>query len=334
MLTREQRLMRRTGIGASEVGAVAGLNPYRGPIDVWLRKPTASRPLDVDEPEVEVDDAEPGALRRLVGAELEEGMRRVYSSMTGNVVRRVGETFRHSDPAFPFVLASPDGLPDDPDPQAPGLEIKIVGARVVHQWDEDSVPDDVRAQCAQNMMVLGRERWDVIALLGGTEPRVYRLTRDRDLEAALIEAQAYFWTTYVVGDVCPPPIDEQERRRYLRERYPGSTAKTCRTVDTEEARGLVVGLADAKAAKVEAEERERAITNDLCALVGDDYGIEGAWGRFLWIPKRGSTSWKAVAETLAGGVVPETLIEANRGAAFRSPMMYPRKTTDTNRRMR
>lgn len=326
MLSAEQREIRRTGIGASEIGAIAGLNPWRGPIDVWMKKPTPTRgPLDESDEEegLELDLADKSTLRKRVGDYLEDGLRGLYSELTGVEMRRSGETLRH--PRYPHILASPDGLPVDDDPELPGLEIKIVGSRVAHHWDGNSLPDYVRAQAAQNMAVANRWRWDVIALVGGTEPRLVRLERDEDLEDSLIEAGDVFWRDYVLADVCPEPRDEDERARYLRARYPGSESTACRALDDDETRVLVSELETVRAEKKLVEEREKLLTSLLCERVGDDYGVQGAWGKFLWIPKRGQVSWKAVAESLASGAIPDETVERYRGEPFRSPALYMAK---------
>ena len=86
--------------------------------------------------------------------------------------------------------------------------------------------------------------------------------------------------------------------------------------------------------EVDALERERAALElDLCEVIGDGYGIEGRWGKALWYPVTGKPDYKAIAEQLAGGVVPSALIEANRGQSTRVFRLYdPPKTTKGRRR--
>lgn len=45
-LSPEQHAIRRGGISGSEIAAVAGLNPWAGPIDVWRSKVEPMAPLD------------------------------------------------------------------------------------------------------------------------------------------------------------------------------------------------------------------------------------------------------------------------------------------------
>ena len=303
MLSAEQHEMRRSGIGASEIAAVAEIDPYKGAIDVWLSK----RGL------VEADGRENEAMS--VGRALEAGLRVLYTERTGLAVVE-GSTLRH--PAFPWVLATPDALALGADR---GLEIKVVGARMAHHWQEDSVPDYVVMQAAQNMAVTGRGAWDVLALIGGTELRLATIERDPEVEASLLEIARVFWHEHVLADVAPEILEPEARRRYLRVRYPGSDRTGCASAPSE-AQALVEELACTRAHLASIMAREEELEQDLCALVGAEYGIEGPWGRFLWYPRRGTVAWKAVAEQLAGGAIPQSIVEQHRGQATRVPALY------------
>lgn len=316
-LTKEQLAIRRTGVGASEVAEVVELHPYRGPIDVWLRK--TGRAL-----EEETSDA--GA----VGHMLEAFALALYTRRTGIKVQRQKVTLRH--PVHEHMLASPDALGRTEDL---GAEAKIVGWRMAHHWADDSVPDYVRLQAVQNMAVTGRSRWDVVALIGGTDLRVFTITRDPDMEALLAESIELFWADHVVRDVPPPVRDPEERRRYLRTRYPGSEATRTRLVNDPVVAAAADRLRELDEAAADIERQKRELTDGLCELVGDDYGIEGGWGKFLWYPTRGAPAWKAIAEELAGGAVSTDIIERHRGEPSRTPRLYePKKTFITTRKRR
>lgn len=316
-LTQEQKEIRRTGVGASEIAMVAEIHPYRGPLDVWITKPTASRPPLLDEL-AEDEDENP---RMEVGTALEDGLRALYTKRTGISLIAPKVTLRH--PQHPTVLASPDGiaLKDDGAVGNGGLELKVVGARMLHHW-EDGVPDYVLAQAAQNMAVLDKEWWDVGALLGGTDFRVWRVQRDLQFEASLIESALMFWEAHVLADSAPEPRDPEEAKRLLRERYPGSTATKARVVG-DGADGEIAELVRwyrAACAQIGTLEHAKAqLEIALCALVGADYGIEGSWGKFIWFPRRGNVAWKEVAQELGGGVVPVEIAEKHRGSACRVP---------------
>jgi putative phage-type endonuclease len=317
-LTAEQRAVRLTGVGASEIGAIVGVNPYREAIDIWCRKPTPSRPPLI----VDTDDDD----RANVGSELEEGLVRLYTKRTGIEIAPIKQTYRHAD--LPFVLASPDGLTIANDDG--GTECKVVGARVAHHWD-DGVPEYVVTQAAQNMLVMDRAWWDVIALINGTELRITRIDRDPDIEAALIEANSYFWLENVEGDVPPEPTSADARVRYVRARYPGTRRDFLRVGADPGLAELAQQYAEAKAAEKAAEELRKGLEAQMCERVGAAYGIEGNWGKFSWSPQAGQIRWKEIAEEVAGGSVPLALIEKHRGEPFRKPLLTMKKTTTTTR---
>jgi predicted phage-related endonuclease len=310
MLTPEQRAIRATGIGASEIACVAGLHPYRGPLDVWVTKPTASRPPLTEE---RADDDE--SPQEEVGSLLEDGLRALYTKRTGIKLEAPRATYRH--PQHAAILASPDGIavggsggPDG------GFEAKVVGSWMAHHWD-DGVPDYVLAQAAQNMAVLGAPWWDVGALLGGTTFRIWRVHRDLGFEQALIDAGNLFWELHVLGDLAPDPVSAEEQKRILLERYPGSEKTACRRVEDDTVLEALRWLREAKAQIKALEAAELQLTNALCEVIGNDYGIEGGGSKLLWIPNRGAVNWKEIANELAGSV-PLELVEKHRGRPYRA----------------
>lgn len=310
MLTAEQVAVRRTGIGASEASALLTLNPYAAPIDVWLRKPTASRePLVID---VDTEKTE-------VGSFLEDGVRALYEHRTKRRMVAPHETLRH--PTAKHVLASPDGIGQD---ERRGLEIKVVGRRMAHHWENETVPDYVLIQACQNMAVTGLPLWDVAVLIG-TDFRVVTIERDTELEAAIVDTCEYFWAEYIEGDKAPPIDDPEDRARELARRYPGSEKQPCRDVTGDAA--ALAAIQDRMVARAALEAAELASKDAdarLLEIVGNDYGIEGTWGRYIAPAIRGRVDWKGVLDELVSSV-PHEVIERYRGEGFRSPRFYPPK---------
>lgn len=319
MLTAAQVAIRSTGIGASEVSSVLALNPYAAPIDVWLAKTGRVQRAAND-----VADESPIA----VGDELEGALLAMLGRRVGLDFTRPQTTFRH--PRARHVLASPDGLALG----RRGGEIKVVGSRMAHHWsDGDELPDYVRTQAVQNMAVLGADVWHIGALIGGSSFRTFTIEKDRELEQLLVDAVETFWSEHVETDTPPPVADPEERRRYLLARYPGSESQRCRLVNDPIVAAAAERLREIDADVKALEGEAKALQNDLCALVGDDYGIEGRWGKALWYPTSGAPTWREIAEELAGGEVPSAVIEAHRGEASRTFRLYaPPKNTKGRRR--
>ncbi|SDX70460.1 putative phage-type endonuclease [Allochromatium warmingii] len=117
MLTEEHRAQRRRGIGGSDVAAIAGLSPWRTPLDVYL-----SKVRDVEQSDSDV---------MRWGSILEAPIADEYARLTGNRIRRINRVLAH--PEHCYILASLDrqivGHPDGPGV----LEIKTAG-RCSAEW--------------------------------------------------------------------------------------------------------------------------------------------------------------------------------------------------------
>lgn len=312
-LTAAQVEIRKTGVGASEVSALTGTSIYAESIDVWLAKKGLA-----DFPESEA---------MIVGTELEGPLAEIYERRTGRRVERPFATYRHAD--FEHVLASPDGIVDGGER---GLEIKVVGERMAHHWNQDSIPDYVLDQARQNMAVLDIDHWDVCALIGGNAIRIETVERDLDHEAELLEACEVFWALHMDPDEAPDVEDPEKRREYLLARYPGSektkALDVSRAPDADEIAQAVRWFSTADEMIKALVDAKKRLTNMITERIGAEYGIEGPWGKFLHYPQRGRVDWEAVARELSPSISAE-LIEKHRGAPTRIPRLYTPSTGNT-----
>ncbi len=121
--------------------------------------------------------------------------------------KKIGETFVKSKqvvfPEWDWATVNPDGLSE----KKSIIEIKAPRRDDLGNWGEDGtdhVPADALLQTHWGMMVTDSERGFVAALLGG-DLRVYKIQRDRELEAKLLAAAKAFINIYVIPGVPPPP---------------------------------------------------------------------------------------------------------------------------------
>jgi len=330
VLTEEQLEQRRVGIGASEVPAIVGcaVPGRRTAVDVWLTK-RRGKDLELDPviaeppPDPDTCDAFAPYVRgdvRTAGSILEAGIADLYAHMTGAQLE-LAKTERH--PQHPWALATPDRYIIADGGRERGLEIKLVGSRMVHDWPEDGLPDYVRVQCLWGMHVTGLERWDVMALLGGSDPRIIRLERDDALISDVHEVVSMFWHEYVLANRMPEAERGDDAMRGVKALFRDHDDRVVPA--PPEAWELAQELARAKADLADAQDRNDRMTALLCALTAEHRGIEDGWGKFLWYGRRGSVSWKGVALELSGGVVPDELIEKHRGEPCRVPRLYAAK---------
>lgn len=302
-LTQEQQQIRSTGIGASEVAALVGLDRYRRPVDIAARKLRL-----IEEPEAG-EPARWGNRLEAVIAEAyaeEEGIGAEYLFQPG--------TLRH--PKHPIAIATPDRIRlRDAEPSGysgcteweRNVQIKTASARVAHRWGEgdDEIPDEYIVQVQYEMAVTGLPRTDLPVLIGGNEMRIYHVDADEILQGHLIEHAERFWRDYIEAGELPPPDGTPQWSDYLKRRFPRDERPLIEA--TDEARELVSRLRDARSRREAAESEEEQIEQQVKALIGDAAGLDGLC---TWKNNRPSqkTDWEALVHDLPCSV-PAALIQ-------------------------
>lgn len=230
--------VRRTGIGGSDAAAAVGLNPYKSQLELWLEKTGRDAELSRPDPN---DTTEP----IYWGTLLEPIVAAAYTQQTGRRVRKVNAVLRH--PTIPFMLANLDrevvGVPD-----VHILECKTAGEFGARHW-KDGVPEYVQLQVQHQLAVTGKRAADVAVLLCGQQLAVYRIERDVELIARLIQLEAEFWRC-VETDTPPPGDGSESADRALRCLYPRDSGGT---VDFSDDRLLSATFADLIAVREQIE---------------------------------------------------------------------------------
>src|SRR6266568_3045016 len=138
MLTKGQLEERRHGIGASEIAAVAGLNPYVTPTAVW-----ATKVLPV--PEIEEPEApKPGRDPARWGTRIQKLVTREWFDMHQFHAMLEEEqigTLWH--PEVEIACATPDALAvDQGGAWLRGCEAKAPGLRAGDSWRDSGAPEE------------------------------------------------------------------------------------------------------------------------------------------------------------------------------------------------
>lgn len=199
----------RYGIGASEIAAVAGLNPHASPWDVWCRK-TGLAP-----------DIEPNAPMEW-GHRLEPAIRQKYVDDTREMVYVPPESLFHKENKW--ARATPDGLilsehlqPGNPRNWKHLLQCKNVGYWVEKAWSA-APPAYVQLQEHWEMYVTGLDRADVAVLIGGNEYRCYSIHRDDKVISDLVTIGEDFWKK-VEGRIEPKVDDSDACRQHFERKF-------------------------------------------------------------------------------------------------------------------
>lgn len=271
-LTEEQLAQRAAGIGSSEIAAVAGEDPYSSPMQVWLRK-TGKMP----------DHGNTQASHW--GDVLEPIIANEWAQRNDAGVQKVLRTY--AKPGHPIAMATPDYFIDGRDDEL--LEIKAPGYMMSKAWgktdDVESVPKDKICQVQWQLLVTQREIWHLAALIGGQDYRQFTGTGDNETQMGLLFIAETFMEKHVRADI-PPELDASpETKRWLADRYRKLSGNIRQATEDEAA--LAERYAQARRDEKEAKGRKELAAVGLMMAIGEDDGIEGAFGRSTYRLRKG-----------------------------------------------
>jgi len=248
-LTVEQVTRRLRGIGSSDSAAAIGLNPYYTSVELWQEKRGELPPFIGNE-------------ATKWGKLLEAPVRQEFAEQTGRVVRLPPDTLVH--PKYSWLVCHPDGVTDD------GRLYEGKTARYPDGWGDsgtDQVPEHYLIQCQHGMMVTGLPVCDLAVLIGGQDFRMYVIPADEGLQAAILDAEAEFWTHVTRGTRPPLDLSAPGAIAVLKRLYPGTNGQTVKaSADIEAWR---VKLENSKAAGKSAEKVEAEAKAALLEFMGE-----------------------------------------------------------------
>ena len=266
-LSREEWLqIRSTGIGSSDAAAAIGLSSYKCSLSLWLEKTGRQQPEDLSNKEAVV-----------WGTVMEPVLAKMYAERTGRKVRRVNAVLQH--PEHPFMLANLDrevitesgtGI----------LEIKTAGFYSALQW-EDGVPVAYQCQVLHQLAVTGHVWADVAVLIDGQEFRIYRIERDDDKIADLIQREAQFWS-WVTNDQQPDPDGSYDAQQALLSLFPTDNGQTLDFSESGPFNDLFAELLILRHRKEEIEQQESTLKHRIQAALGSATAAIFQQGKVTW----------------------------------------------------
>jgi predicted phage-related endonuclease len=275
--------IRRRGIGGSDVAAIFGADEFKDAFSVWAVKKGGLK-----------FDPKPN-IRMLVGKYLEEGVLKLYSHFTGRAIEYCDETSQH--PERPWMVYTPDALCPA---ERIGVDAKVVAWDQRRQWGEtaDDIPLRVQFQCHWYMAALDYDRWDVCALMGEGEPRIYTVERDREMEDKMLADVEAWYLRYIIGDERPPLGGNEDTAQWLKQMYPRHVLDL-RHATAEE----VAALAEWVQIKVEQRElsrQQKTLETYLKAAIADHEGLLWPEGKFTWRKTKDGVKvdWESMALAL------------------------------------
>ncbi|WP_168220916.1 YqaJ viral recombinase family protein [Actinomadura sp. WMMA1423] len=164
------------------------------------------------------------------------------------------------------------------------LECKQRSAYQDHEWgeDEDSIPDSVAIQVHWGLAVSGLAAGYVAVLLGGNHLKWYRIERDEEFLASLVEWAKGWYDTHIVGGV-EPDVDGSAATTELLNHLWRVKPGTVTILDPDETKRLK-GEQEAIKARIKAEEEQlREVENRLRRAMGDaEFGMVDGYKAVSW----------------------------------------------------
>ncbi|MFZ6772344.1 YqaJ viral recombinase family protein [Undibacterium sp. SXout7W] len=278
--------VRKQGIGSSDAGTAVGLNPYQSPLELWMIKTGRDADLPKIDPNDETSPTYWGSL-------LEPIVAAHYTRRSGNRVRKINAVLQHPDPDKSWMLANIDReVTGAPDVQI--LECKTAGEFGVRLWRE-GVPEYIVCQVQHQLAVTGKTAADVCVLVCGQEIRIYRITRDDELIARLIELERQFWH-YVETDTPPPADGSESADMALRCLYPQDAGNHLDLREDKQMSAIFADLVNLRADIDSREELAALLAQQIQQRLGQASTASFDSGRVSW--KRAKDSLRLDVEKL------------------------------------
>jgi putative phage-type endonuclease len=255
---------RRTGLGGSDIAAIAGMSTRRSPYHVWLSKLNLAA-----EGEADFEEAAHW------GNVLEEPVAQEYATRAGVKVRKKTGLVR--DKQRPYLIGNVDRIIIPPSGQHGILEVKTTG--MSHPWTSGQPTDAAMLQLQHYLGITGLP-WGAFAALvmggpGGVKMVSIEVQRDDDMIESIRRLAETFWHYVTTGN--PPPPDGSERySEALKKRFPQAlTAEQYLLPDevlpiVEEYDTAAEALRKAEQAKRKAEQELQAAMEDhAVGIIGD-----------------------------------------------------------------
>ena len=250
---------RKQGIGGSDAAAVAGVNPFQSPVEVFLEK--------TDQISSNKDNE---AMR--IGRDLEDYVAQRFeekrSEDTGEEVKawNVNQMLRH--PEHDFMLAD--------------IDKRVVGEGALLEckttvdykglWTQEKYPNMYAIQVQHYLAVTGYSKaYLAVLILNRREFRYYEIDRDEEIIDMLIDIEKDFWENNVQQGV-PPEVDgTRASSELLKEMHPEAEEGKRKDLSDsgEDIQELIEKRNEYKETEKKFKKERKAIENKIKDKLGD-----------------------------------------------------------------
>lgn len=259
--------VRKNRIGGSDIAAIAGLNKFRTPLQVWLEKTGREKPVAEND-------------YMWLGKRLEPIVAELFCRKTNKVLKPIGQVWGH--PVHDFAIATPDYqlceyMPQSDPPYvqtetAPLVEIKTSSWRAKEFWGEDKAPDYAVIQLQWQLEIGGIDSGYVAGLIGGNPEDFFKphILRNKDIANQLLDV-AHKFMGLVKSDT--PPAAKAGDAEMIQKLYPNRTE--AEVLLPESSAMMFQRYDQLKEIIKRSEDEQETIKNNLMMLVK-----EGGTGKY------------------------------------------------------
>ena len=197
---------RQAGIGGSDASCIAGLNPWKSAIQLYMDKK-------------EENPQEQKSLRMELGNRLEGLVAELFTEATGLKVRNVNGILKNDK--YPFAFANIDRAIVG---EKAFLECKTTNSYALKEWEE-GVPAHYEIQCLHYMAITGATHCYIAALIGNSDFIWHKIERDQETIDYLMQIEKDFWENNIEKDVVPMPDGSDAYSEYLKKKYDKSNGQ-------------------------------------------------------------------------------------------------------------
>lgn len=197
---------RQAGIGGSDASCIAGLNPWKSAIQLYMDKK-------------EENPQEQKSLRMELGNRLEGLVAELFTEATGLKVRNVNGILKNDK--YPFAIANIDRAIVG---EKAFLECKTTNSYALKEWEE-GVPAHYEIQCLHYMAITGATHCYIAALIGNSDFIWHKIERDQETIDYLMQIERDFWENNIEKDVVPMPDGSDAYSEYLKKKYDKSNGQ-------------------------------------------------------------------------------------------------------------
>lgn len=196
MLTTEQLIKRKLGIGGSDAAAVMGKCPWKTSLEVYLDKLS---------PTIEQEDKD----CFWWGNSIEEKTLKWYERKTGETLLPYNDDtkkfFKEHHEVYTWMRANIDGYILNKNII---VEAKASGQAWSPEWGTpgtDEIPDYYLITCAHYRIIYDAPKVDLPVFFNIHDQRIYTYYENKELEKKIIEGERAFWHDNVLKKVPPEP---------------------------------------------------------------------------------------------------------------------------------